>query len=247
MFRITLRGVNMRGSFKYVVLLFILCIFTAFFLASSFFQIKFIAVNGNNNVTREEIIKLSSIYYGENIFRINKRNSMKNIFQNPYVKMIKIKRGIPNRVVIDIIEREIMAYVPYVGSYLNIDEEGMILEINPAIKHPDLPVVRGLKFETFKVGEFLNIENKEQFATTTQLIKEIKNAGILNLISEIDVGDLSNIRMKIKDGINANLGDADNMSYKINFAKSIIEDVKKQNLKGTIEMSHEGNPVFKPE
>lgn len=224
-----------------------MCIFTAFFLASSFFQIKFITVNGNNNVTREEIIKLSSIYYGENIFRINKRNSMKNIFQNPYVKMIKIKRGIPDKVIIDIIEREIMAYVPYVGSYLNIDEEGMILEINPAIKRPDLPVVKGLTFETFKVGEFLDVENKEQFTVTTQLITEIKNAGILNLVSEIDVTDLSNIRLKIKDGIKANLGDGGNMSYKISFARSIIEDAKKQNLKGTIEMGHEGNPVFKPE
>lgn len=237
----------MRGRFKYVVLLFIICIFTAFFLSSSFFQIKFIAVNGNNNVTREEIIKLSSIYYGENIFRINKKNSMKSIFQNPYVKMIKIRRAMPSKVAIDIIEREIMAYVPYVGSYLNIDEEGMILEINSAIKRPDLPVVKGLKFETFKVGEYLNIENKEQFATTILLIREIKNAAILKLVSEIDVSDLSNIRLKIQDGIKANLGGAENMNYKINFARSIIEDVKKENLKGTIEMSHNGNPVFKPE
>jgi cell division protein FtsQ len=237
----------MRGRFKYVVLLFIICIFTAFFLSSSFFQIKFIAVNGNKNVAREEIVKLSSIYYGENIFRINKKNSMKSIFQNPYVKMIKIRRIIPNKVVIDIIEREIMAYVPYVGSYLNIDEEGMILEINPAIKRPDLPVVKGLKFDTFKVGENLKIENKEQLSTTTLLIKEIKNAGMLSMVSEIDVADLSNIKLKIKEGIKANLGGTDKLNYKINFARSIIEDIKKQNLKGTIEMGHKGNPVFTPE
>lgn len=237
----------MRGRFKYVVLLFIICIFTAFFLSSSFFQIKFIAVNGNNNVAREEVIKLSSIYYGENIFRINKKNSMKSIFQNPYVKMIKIRRVIPSKVVIDIIEREIMAYVPYVGSYLNIDEEGMILEINPAIKRTDLPVVKGLKFNTFKVGEHLNIESKEQFTATTSLIKEIKNSGMLNIVSEIDVSDLSNIRLKIKEGIKANLGGTDNLNYKINFARSIVEDIKKQNLKGTIELSHKGNPVFTPE
>jgi cell division protein FtsQ len=204
-------------------------------------------VNGNSSVAREEIIKLSSIYYGENIFRINKKNSMKSIFQNPYIKRIKIKRALPSKVIIDIIEREIMAYVPYVGSYLNIDEEGMILEINPAIKRPDLPVVKGLKFETFKVGECLSVENKEQFTTITLLIKEIKNAEMLNMVSEIDITDLSNIRLKIKEGIKANLGDDDNMNYKINFAKSIVEDVKKQNLKGTIEMSHKGNPVFKPD
>ncbi|MGE5632997.1 MAG: cell division protein FtsQ/DivIB [Caulobacteraceae bacterium] len=237
----------MRGRFKYVVFLFIICIFAAFFISSSFFQIKFITVEGNKSVSREEIIKLSSIYYGENIFRINKKNSMRSIFQNPYVKMIKIKRILPNKVLIDIIEREIMAYVPYVGSYLNIDEEGMIIEINPAIKKPDLPIVKGLKFETFKIGEYLNIQNKEQFSVTTMLIREIKNAGMLNLVSEIDVTDLSNIKLKIKDGIKANLGSIDNISYKISFAKSIIEDAKSHSLKGTIEMSHSGNPVFKPE
>lgn len=237
----------MRRRFGYVVFLFIICIFMAFFLSSSFFQIKFIVVNGNNNVTREEVIKLSSIYYGENIFRINKRNSMKSIFQNPYVKMIKIRRVIPNKVIIEIIEREVMAYVPYVGSYINIDDEGMILEINPAIMHTDLPVVKGLKFETFKIGELLSIENEEQFSATTLLIKEIKNAGMLNLVSEIDITDLSNIKLNIKEGIKANLGGTDNISYKINFAGSIIEDVRKQNQKGTIEMSHNGNPVFKPE
>jgi cell division protein FtsQ len=140
-----------------------------------------------------------------------------------------------------------MAYVPYVGSYLNIDEDGMILEINPAIKRTDLPVVKGLKFNTFKVGECLTIENKEQFSTTTQLIKEIKNVGILNQVSEIDVSDVSDIKLKIKEGIKANLGGADNINYKISFARSIIEDAKKQNLKGTIEMSHNGNPVFKPD
>lgn len=237
----------MRGRFKYVVLLFIICIFTAFFLSSNFFQIKYLDVNGNNNVTREEIIKLSSIYYGGNIFRINKRNSMKSIFQNPYVKMIKINRVLPDRVVIDIIERDIMAYVPYVGSYLNIDEEGMILEINPAIKHIDLPVVKGLNFETFKVGEFLKVENEEQFSSTTQIIKVIKNAEMLNMVSEIDISDLSDIKLKTKEGIKANLGSVDNLDYKISFAKSIIEDVKKRDIKGTIEMSHDGNPVFKPD
>jgi cell division protein FtsQ len=161
--------------------------------------------------------------------------------------MIKIKRVIPNRVIIEIIEREVRAYVPYVGSYINIDDEGMILEINPAIIRTDLPVVKGLKFETFKIGELLSIENEEQFSTTTLLIKEIKNAGMLNLVSEIDITDLSNIRLNIKEGIKANLGSTDNISYKINFARSIIEDIREKNQKGTIEMSHNGNPVFKPE
>ena len=98
----------MRGRLKYVVILFVVCIFAAFFISSSFFEIKFIVVQGNKNVSREEIIELSSIYYGENIFRINKRNSIKSIFQNPFVKMIKIKRVLPDKVLLILIEREVI-------------------------------------------------------------------------------------------------------------------------------------------
>ena len=123
----------------------------------------------------------------------------------------------------------------------------MILEISTAVKTPELPVINGMKFDTFKVGEFLTVEDEEQFAVTTELISEIKNAGITNIVKEIDVTDLSNIRLKVKEGINVDLGSIDNIRYKVNFAKSIIEDATKKNLKGTIEMSHKGNPVFKPE
>lgn len=237
----------MRGSFKYVIFLFILCIFAAFFISSSFFQIKHIEVNRNKNVTREEIIKLSSIYYGENIFRINKKNSMKSIFQNPYVKMIKIKRIIPDKVVIDIIERQAAAYVPYVGSYLNIDEDGMILEVNPAINKPDLPIVRGLAFETFKIGEFLSIKDKEQLTVMKALISELKNVELIGMITEMDITDKSGIKLRTKTDIKINLGTMEDISYRISFAKSILDDAVKRNLKGTIEMSHKGNPVFKPE
>jgi len=237
----------MRGTFKYVVTVFLFCIFAAFFVSSSFFEIKFIEVQGNKRVSREEIIKLSSIYYGENIFRINKKNSMRSIFQNPFIKMIKITRVLPGKVVIEVIEREVMAYVPYVGSYLNIDAEGMILQISPAASKGELPVVKGMKFETFKVGEFLDIENKEQLTVTTTLVSELKRAGMIESVSEIDVTDLSDIKLAVKQGIKVNFGSMDNVEYKVNFAKTIIEDATKNNLKGTIEMGHKGNPIFRPE
>ncbi len=237
----------MRGSFKYVIFLFILSLFAAFFISSSFFQIKHIEVNGNQNVTREEVVKLSSVYYGENIFRINKKNSMKSIFQNPYVKLIKIRRVMPNKVIIDIVERQAAAYVPYVGSYLNIDEEGMILEVKPAINKPNLPIVRGMAFETFKIGEILSIKDKDQLNMMKTLIGELKNASLMGKVSEMDIANKSEIRLLTKTGIKINVGEMADISYRISFAKSILEDVEKRSMRGTIEMSHKGNPVFKPE
>lgn len=240
-------GVETAMKLKYMVLLFIICISSAFLVSSSLFQIKAIAVSGNKSVATEEIIRLSSIYYGENIFRINKKSSMKSIFQSPYVKMINIKRHLPNKVEIDIIERDVMAVVPYLGSYLNIDEDGMIIQIDQLIKKREVPVLKGLKFSTFKIGEFLNIENKAQLGVTINVIKEMKNAGLIGQLDEIDVTDIQNIKLKTKGGINVSLGSEDNLNYKVGFMKTILEDVTKQKQKGTIELGNKGNPIFKPE
>ncbi|MFZ5352674.1 MAG: cell division protein FtsQ/DivIB [Bacillota bacterium] len=237
----------MMRKFKYIVLILIICIIAAFLLSSSIFQISRINVNGNKNVAAEEIVRLSSIHYGQNIFRINVKKSMRGIFQNPYIKMIKIRRTIPNTITIDVIEREAIAIVPFVGSFLNIDEDGMIVKISTAIDKPDLPVINGLQFETFKIGEPLNIEDKTQLEVTVNVVREMKKASVIDKIIEVDVADIYNIKLKTDSDIKVNMGDDRELGEKMSFAKSIIEDLEKNNLKGTIEMSHNGNPIFKPE
>lgn len=237
----------MRVKFKYIILIFILCLCAVFILSSGFFSIKNIKVSGNKNVSEEAIIKLSDLKYGENIFRINKMRVIKTLFQEPRLKMINIRRSLPNTVIIDVIEREAIALVPYVGSYLNIDEEGIIIEISPSLKKSNLPIINGLKFDTFKLGEYLEIANKEQFDITKSIISEIKNTDLINEISTIDVSNIDNIQLTTVKGILLNMGSSKEIKGKMAFAKAIIEDVNKKQLKGTIDMSQDGNPVFKPQ
>jgi cell division protein FtsQ len=216
-------------------------------LTSSLFNIKTINVSGNERVSQQEIIRLSGLNYQQNILRINTKETMKGIFQNPYVKKIKIRRALPNIINIDIIERKPMVLAPYVGSYLFVDEEGIVVEINASIKDMKLPIVTGLKFNTFKLGEELKVENKEQLSTVVTLIKEITRAGINQEITEINTADTQNIMLITKNGVKINLGDASNMEKKLPMAKAILQDLYKKNLKGTVEMGQKGNPFFRPE
>jgi hypothetical protein len=75
----------------------------------------------------------------------------------------------------------------------------------------------------------------------------MKNAGLINKISEIDVTNTQDIKLLTKNGIKVNFGTEDELNYKVGFMKTIFDDVTKQNLKGTIELGHKGNPIFKPE
>lgn len=237
----------MRKAFKYILYIILLTFSIAFLLTSSLFNIKTINVTGNIRVSQQEIIRLSGLSYQQNIFRINTKATMKSIFQNPYVKKIKIDRALPNVINIDIIERKPLVLVPYVGSYLYVDQEGIVVEINSSIKDLKLPIINGLKFSTFKLGEEIKLENKQQLESMVKLINEISNTGINQEITEINTADVSNIKLITKNGIKINLGDASDLENKIPLAKAIIQDLNKKKLKGTVEMGHKGNPFFKPE
>ena len=237
----------MRKTFKYILFLLLLVFIAAFLMTSSLFNIRTINVTGNNRVSQQEIIRLSGLSYQQNIFRINSKETMKNIFQSPYVEKIKIRRGLPNIINVDIIEREPLVLVPYVGSYLFVDSQGIVVEINSSISDMKLPVIKGLKFNTFKLGEEIKVENKLQLTSVIKLINEIKKVGIIQEIAEINTENILNLELKTKSGIKINLGDDSNINMKIPLAKAILQDLNSKNLKGTVEMGHKGNPVFKPE
>ncbi|MDF2839589.1 MAG: putative Polypeptide-transport-associated domain protein FtsQ-type [Clostridia bacterium] len=237
----------MRKTFKYILLLLLLAFTAAFLMTSTLFNMKTINVTGNSRVSQQEIIRISGLNYQQNIFRINTKETMKNIFQNPYVEKIKIRRGLPNIVNIDIIEREPIVLVPYVGSYLYLDSQGIVVEINTSIEGMKLPVIKGLKFNTFKLGEEIKVENMLQLTGVIKLINEIKKAGLNQEITEINAEDILNLKFLTSSGIKVNLGDDSNINEKIPLAKAILQDLSSKKLKGTVEMGHKGNPVFKPE
>jgi cell division protein FtsQ len=237
----------MRKTFKYILFLLLLTFAIAFLMTSSLFNIKTINVSGNNRVSQQEIIRLSGLSYQQNIFRINSKDTMKSIFQSPYIEKIKIKRHLPNIIKIDIIEREPLVLVPYVGSYLFVDSQGIVIEINSTIANMKLPVINGLKFNTFKLGEEIKVENKLQLTSVIKLINEIKKVGIIQEIADINAENILYFKLKTKSGITINLGDDSNINTKIPLAKAILQDLDSKKLKGTIEMGHKGNPVFKPE
>ncbi|SHI62415.1 cell division protein FtsQ/DivIB [Lutispora thermophila] len=234
----------MKSFFKVFILVFTLGIVAAFLLSSDLFSIKNIYVTGNKTVPKNEIIKLSNIQYNQNIFKLNTKEVMKGIFENPKIKAVRIKRVLPSSIALDIIEREGVALIPYLGSYINIDEETVIIEVISLEDNLHLPKVHGITFSDFKIGEKLKSENQEQLDNVMEVLKYLKNVKMTDMIETIDVGDSSNIIITTTNNIRVYLGN-NKLDYKISMAKSIIEDLNKDNEVGIVDMRHEGNPIFK--
>ncbi len=228
-----------------VILLFLTASIIIFF--TGIFNIKTIDVVGNATVPKDEIINNSGLEYGKNIFLFFEKTAIRGIFKDAYIKLVKIDRKLPSKVVISVIERIAAFKIPYVGSNVILDEEGVVLEVLPIGGEIfDLPVVVGLRFSDFKVGESLTVENKTALDTLMKVIKEIRPSDLLQGMTKIDITDINNVSLSYRDGNTILLGEPVDIAYKLSFAKSILEDIKKKNRRGIIDFSNNGEPVFKP-
>lgn len=234
----------MRTKFKVFIGILIFASIMVFILSSDIFLLKNIYVTGNKTIPKDDIINLSGLQYGQNLFKMNKKKIYKNLFNNPKIKAIRIKRILPSSLSIDIIERVAVAAIPYLGSYLNIDEESLIIEVASLSQGTNIPVLEGLSFDDFKMGEEFKGDNDEQLEIVLRILTALKNAELSKEINLINIEDTDNIVLTSTSDISVILNNS-NLDYKIQMAKLIIEDLIKNDKKGIIDMKHEGNPIFR--
>lgn len=233
-----------RRKFKVFIAVLFLAGAMVFILSSDIFSLKNIYITGNKTISKDDIINVSGLQYGQSLFKMNKKKIYKNLFKNPKIKAIRIKRILPSSLSLDIIERVAIASIPYLGSHLNIDEEALIIEVASLGKDTNIPVLKGLTFGDFKTGEIFKSDNDIQLGIALKILSALKIAGLDKDIIFINIEDIENIELVSGTGISVILCNS-NLEYKIQMAKLIIEDLEKKGKKGIIDMKHEGNPIFK--
>ncbi|MBE5821916.1 MAG: FtsQ-type POTRA domain-containing protein [Clostridiales bacterium] len=204
-----------------------------------------------NHYSKQEIIDMAEIVMGTNIFQMSIGNIEKNIEKAPYIKSVVVKRVLPSTIKIEVEEREIKAYVDYIGAYMCIDETGYCVDsIKKDDKQDNIPIVRGINpvdtTQGFAVGEILNADDNIKVQRVSNLLNLIEKNELDMQILEIDVTDKENVTIVINNGdIKINFGDMSNMNIKIPFLPKILED--KQGKKGIINMNSDSDdiqPIF---
>lgn len=208
-----------------------------------YFNISNIQVRNNKIVSSEQIIELSKINKGTNIFYLNFKNIETNIRANPYILGASIKRKIPNTILIDINERKAVFYMKAQNSYLMIDKGGIVLESRNNINNMKLTNLQGFNAEDAKVGSVLPCDDKRKLdviGLITELIS-LNTSGID--ITAVDLSDTLNIKI-YSGNLCIKMGTSDNIKDKLNLALNIINNNDLKNSKGYIDVGFEGNPVL---
>lgn len=117
-----------RSLLQIAILIFIALICVLFFLYSSFFYIDKITITGTEKVSESEVLLLSDVSTGTNIFKVNNRLSARAIEIHPLIKSAQVIRHLPREIRITVVEREQWAVMPYNDNFLVLDAEGVCID-----------------------------------------------------------------------------------------------------------------------
>lgn len=217
-----------KTFFKIIILSGIMSVFIFFVINSPLFYIKKININKNKNLNKEDLLKQSTIIKNTNIFKFKIIDAKASLEKNPFIKSVNIKRKLPSTVDIEIIERKKAFLFQYISVYLLVDTEGFIMD-HLDKKDNKLPVVTGFNIDSTEVGH--NIFKKEENKKLKDFIDEAHNLHLLNKLSEVDKDFANDINIKLKDGIFIAFGTLNNVEYKLNLLKEILDDINKKEIK----------------
>lgn len=237
-----------KATIKRSLVLFVLLmgILATLFLKLPYFNIQNIEASNNRVIASEEIVKLSGILEGNNIFYINVKSVKTNVISNPYIYDVKVKRKFPNTVELEVKERDAAFYSVVGNKYLILDRNGTILEVRESMKGIDLVRVYGVNssfiLETLEPGKIIETEDSRKIKVLTDFADLIvRNISDIK-ISAIDITDLLSINVSIGN-ISGKLGNYENIETKLNKVFNIVSEDRVKNSKGYVDVSFEGNPV----
>ncbi len=235
-----------KGKYGIILLILIFFIITTIFLLlyTDFFLIKEIEVIGNDYVQDNEVLRTSNIEIGMNIFKFNSSKIENNILLHSFIKDAKITRYYPDKVSLSIQEREIACIIPFEdGTFLYIDDEGVVMEKNQSLKTYNNPLITGLEEVSFIIGKPIEINPVWFKNSILKIINILKENDLLKEISEIHILDDLNLQLYTNAGSVIKIGNDSILEKKIEFVRTFILQLKPKVI---VDISHGGAPHYKP-
>ncbi|MBR2547228.1 MAG: FtsQ-type POTRA domain-containing protein [Eubacterium sp.] len=176
--------------FLKVLLLLIALAATAAFALSPVFTIRNVEVEGNKFYTDEQIINMSAVETGGNLFTDAQKNKIKkNLKDNLYFRSVRVKRHIPNTLVIEVEEREELAALKYGDKFVVIDEDAVVLRI--ANLDPEVTEITGLHIMKMEPGAKAKVEENKIFQDTLSTLHTMKEGDLFFKRIEIEDQDIT--------------------------------------------------------
>ena len=231
-----------------VVLLLLFVLASAAVITSAvFFKIAAVQVTGDTGrYSSEQLIGTSGIVSGDNMFSF-KAGTVENAIESafPYIENVKVKRKLPSVVEISVQQAQpAKAYQDTNGSYTLASASGKVLETS-APKPEGVMEIVGFPLQGVSAGQYLDAAAFPDLDTLSQITDALAQWGMEGT-QAIDLSDKFNIKIKYNEKVTIALGSVSQISYKLQFAKYVLDNGLKENETVVIDASTAGQAVVKP-
>lgn len=152
--------------------------------ASDYFKVELVRVENNRRISSEEILALSDINPGTNIFDLDLGRISTRIEENPWISTAGVRRLFPNQLVIRVAERIPKAIVRLDYLYY-LDAQGQVFKRLERGDRLDFPVISGIDRQ-----ELLE-RNEATLHRLEVVLGLIENLDRRKVFSTSDVSELS--------------------------------------------------------
>ena len=237
---------KIRAIFSWTILIGILVGMIVFLCKAEMFEVCNIEITGNSQVSQEIVLQLSEINLKDNIFLSNITKAQNKISENPYVDEVTVKRILPDKIKIEIIEKQKVYMLQLDKNYAYINRNGDILEV-AEVKLENLIILQGyttLK-EEIVAGNKLGEEDLERLEDLQQILKSAEKNEINTKISSINIKNKHHYILNLaKDKKIVYIGDTSSLATKMLRTKDILD--KTIGKEGKIFVNGNFNKGFDP-
>ena len=214
---------------------------------SLFFKINTITISGDMVYSDKKVTKKSGIEIGENLFKINEEKLSEKLSKDlPYIKSVTIERKLPDTVIINVEAAKEIAAITTKKGFVLIDETGKVLDKDASILKENVAVINNVKLKEYIEGEKLVLTEEKKTEALLKLFEAIKNTD-MQLLTEIDMKNINDIKIKYDDRITFAVGSLTNIETKLARGMAALEKENEINAysEGTLDLKTEPYVYFK--
>lgn len=187
-----------------------------------------IVIEGTSQLTQSELLSMCGTQEPVNLFVVSPSAIEKAIANDVRFEKAETEYFWPGVLVVRVKERIPALYIAcsYKG-YAQVDYNGVVMSVSNGIKEADAPVLSGVVTGNIFFGDTIKEKNVlEILGFLSKLDKEVTDS-----ISEIAVDSGNNVKFNLRYGYPILLGNADNISDKLDIFITVFNDIKTKNIR----------------
>lgn len=238
-YRESMRKRRIRQLILYAVGAVLLAALAVVLSLTVFFKISSFEVRGDEVYAAEDVIAATGLSQGNNMFRFD-RESVEELVttQLPYVSSLEIKRSPTGKITLGVTAAHVAMAIDFGDSYTLLDKNCKVLETGVQSINENVAVIKSSAPLTAESGHTAEFENKDDTELLCRIYQTLSEGG-LEKITQIDITDPTNVRLKYDMRITLKIGVPSSLEGKIEFITATLKklDADEPSFTGTMDFT----------